>query len=349
VELSLAELAGRIGATLRGDGARKVTGCAELGSAGAAHVAFYANKKYKRDLAATRAAAVIVSDDDAALVPQGACALVAAQPYVAFAKASTLFHLALRKAPGRHGIVHGEAHPTAHVAEGAYVGPGARIGARTVLHPGVTVLDGAQIGDDCLLWPGVVVREGCVVGNRVILQPNVVIGSDGFGFAFDLEGDGEGPIHRKVPQAGIVRIEDDVEIGACSCVDRATLGETVIGRGVKIDNLVQVAHNVTVGPLALLVAQVGIGGSTEIGAGAILAGQVGVVGHVRVGDGARIGAQSGVINDVGDGETVAGYPSMPHALWLRAMAATRQLPELLKDLRRLQSRVEELERKLAET
>src|SRR5947209_4799078 len=184
----------------------------------------------------------------------------------------------------------------------------------------------ARIGDDCVLWPGAVVREHCIVGDRVILQPNSVVGSDGFGFAFDLEGDGKGPIHRKVPQAGIVRIEDDVELGACSCVDRATLGETVVGRGSKVDNLVQLAHNVKVGPRSLLVAQCGVSGSTELGAGVILAGQVGVVGHLKIGDGARVGAQSGVSRDLADGETLSGSPAIPHRDWLRMVAAMPKVP-----------------------
>jgi UDP-3-O-[3-hydroxymyristoyl] glucosamine N-acyltransferase len=167
----------------------------------------------------------------------------------------------------------------------------------------------------------------------------VVIGSDGFGFAFDPSG----PAHVKVPQIGTVRIEDDVEVGAGSCIDRATTGETVVGRGTKIDNLVQIAHNVRVGPLSILCAQVGISGSTEIGQGVVLAGQVGVVGHVHVGDGARIAAQSGVPHDVPPGATVSGYPAVEHALWLRQSAALKQLPELLRELRELRSRVAALE------
>ena len=179
----------------------------------------------------------------------------------------------------------------------------------------------------------------------MILQPNCVVGSDGFGFALDLEGDGQGPMHRKVPQAGIVRIEDDVEVGACTCIDRATLGETVIGRGTKIDNLVQVAHNVKVGPLSLLVAQCGISGSTELGQGVILAGQVGVVGHLKLGDGARVGAQSGVSRDLADGETVSGSPAIDHRDWLRLSAALPKLADLLKQVRKLEKRIEELERR----
>ena len=348
MQLSLAELGPRIGAIVRGDGALCVTGVAELSAAGPAQLAFYSNGRYKKDLQATRAAAVIVGEADEALVPAGAARLIAPQPYVAFAKASAIFFGGPAAGPGvRRGALvdeSAEVDPSAAVFPGAYVGPGARIGKGTTLHAGVRVLEGARIGDGCTLWPGAVVRERCVLGDRVVLQPNSVIGSDGFGFAFDLEGDGQGPIHRKVPQAGIVRVEDDVEIGACTCVDRATLGETVIGRGTKIDNLVQIGHNVKVGPLSLVVAQVGISGSTEIGAGVVLAGQVGIAGHVKVGDGARIGGQSGIYNDVPDGAVYTGTPARPHREFLRSMAALYQLPALLKEIRRLSERVEALEK-----
>jgi UDP-3-O-[3-hydroxymyristoyl] glucosamine N-acyltransferase len=347
-QLSLQELARRIGAEVRGGGRGDISGVAPLESAGPSQIAFYANPRYRKELAATRAGAVIVSDDDAAHVPAGAARLVAAQPYVAFAKASALFHDELVLEPGvQHGALidaSARVHATAAISPGAYVGPNATIGARTTLHSGARVLDGARVGEDCVLWPGVVVRESCVVGNRVILQPNAVVGSDGFGFAFDLEGEGNGPMHRKVPQAGIARIEDDVELGACSCVDRATLGETVIGRGTKIDNLVQIGHNVRVGPLCLIVAQVGISGSTELGQGVILAGQVGVVGHLKMGDGSRAGARAAVAHDVGDGETVSGYPAIAHREWLRMSAALPRVADLLRDVRKLQKRVEQLER-----
>jgi UDP-3-O-[3-hydroxymyristoyl] glucosamine N-acyltransferase len=346
-QLSLQELARRIGADLRGSGSQ-VSGVAPLETAGPAQVAFYANPRYRKELAATRAGAVIVSDEDAAHVPAAAARLVAAQPYVAFAKASALFHEELVVEPGiqRGALVDESAqvHPTAAISPGAYVGPGAKIGARTVLHAGARVLDCAEVGEGCVLWSGSVVRERCILGDRVVLQPNAVVGSDGFGFAFDLEGEGRGPMHRKVPQAGIVRVEDDVEVGACSCIDRATLGETVIGRGTKIDNLVQVAHNVRVGPLCLLVAQCGISGSTELGQGVILAGQVGVVGHLRIGDGARVGAQSGVAHDIAEGETVSGSPAVAHRDWLRVSAALPRVSELLREFRKLQQRVELLEK-----
>jgi len=346
--LSLSELAGRIGAELRGEGARRVSGVASLASAAPEHVAFYANTRYLSELQRCAAGAVIVSEEDASRVPVGAARLVAAQPYVAFAKASALFHRELEVArgvqPGAWVDASAEVHPTAAVLAGAYVGPGARVGARTTLHSGARVLHFAQVGQDCILWPGAVVRERCLVGDRVILQPNCVVGSDGFGFAFDLEGEGHGPMHRKVPQAGIARVEDDVEVGACTCIDRATLGETIIGRGTKIDNLVQVAHNVRVGSLSLLVAQCGISGSTELGQGVVLAGQVGVIGHLKLGDGARVGAQSGVARDLDGGETVSGSPAIPHRDWLRLSAALPRLPELIRQVRKLSQRVEELER-----
>jgi len=348
-QLGLEELARRVGAEVRGDGARRVRGVAGLDEAGPEEVAFYANPRYREELSRTRAAAVIVAEDEAKLVPPGAAQLVAAQPYVAFAKASAIFHPEERPPSGVHPSAQvgagAEVDPSASVAAGCIVGRGARIGARTVLHAGASVLDEARVGADCILWTGAVVRDRCVLGDRVVLQPNAVVGSDGFGFAFDLEGEGQGPLHRKVPQAGIARIEDDVELGACTCVDRATLGETVVGRGTKVDNLVQIGHNVRIGPLSLVVAQVGISGSTEVGAGVILAGQVGIVGHVKIGDGARIGAQSGVPGDVPEGETWSGYPAMPHREWLRTVVALPRLPELIKQIKKLEARVAQLEKK----
>jgi len=346
-QLSLEELARQIGAEVRGDGARRVRGVAGLADAGPEDVAFFANPRYRAELKQTRAAAVILAEDEAELAPKSAARLVAPQPYVAFAKASALFHSPERPPAGAHATAQvaagAEIDPTASVGAGCIVGRAARIGPRTILYPGSAVLDEARIGADCVLWTGAVVRERCVLGDRVVLQPNAVVGSDGFGFAFDLEGEGAGPIHRKVPQAGIARIEDDVELGACTCVDRATLGETVIGRGTKVDNLVQIGHNVRIGPLSLIVAQVGISGSTEIGSGVVLAGQVGIVGHVKIGDGARIGAQAGVPNDVPEGATYTGYPAMPHREWLRTMAALPRVPDLLKQVRKLEARIAELE------
>ena len=341
---TVAELAARVGAEVQGDGAVRVEGVAPLEDAGPAQLSFFSNRKYRRAVEAARAGAVVV--EPGAEVPAGRTVLRARNAYLAFAKISTLFHPAREAVPevSPAAAIHPTArvHPTAQVMPLASVGARAEIGARTLLFPGAHVGEEARVGQDCLVYQNVVVRERCVVGDRVILQPGCVIGADGFGFAFDPEGEGAGPRHFKVPQIGTVVIEDDVEIGANTCVDRATLGATRVGRGAKIDNLVQIAHNVQVGPLSLLMSQVGVAGSTKLGMGVIAAGQVGIVGHVDIGAGARLGAQSGVMNDVPAGETVAGAPSRPHAQWLKMMAALDLLPEMRKELRELRKELDRL-------
>jgi len=342
---TLAELAARVGGRVEGDGAIAVTRVMPLEAADAGDISFFANRKYKARLEATRASAVIAAEGEP--MPSGPAVLRAANPYLAFAKISTLFHppreAVPEVAPGAVVDESARVHPSAQVMPLAYVGPGVEVGARTILHPGVVLAEGSRVGEDCILYPNVVVRERCVVGNRCILQPGAVVGADGFGFAFDMEGeDGSGPRHYKVPQAGTAELEDDVEIGANACVDRATLGRTLVAKGAKIDNLVQIAHNVEVGPLSLLAAQTGIGGSTRLGMGVACAGQVGLVGHIEVGDGARLGAQAGVSNDVPAGETYTGYPAGPHAEWLRQMAGVKKLPELLKQVRELEREVKKL-------
>lgn len=347
--VALGELAQLAGGEVRGDPSLVIRGVAGLAEAGPSDIAFFTNPRYRAQYEATRAGAVIV--DAAAAEEKGAppCAkLVARHPYVAFAKISAYFHPPARHPPGVHerAVVEegAQVDPAARVMPLAYVGRGAIVGPRAVLHPGAVIEAGASIGADTVVHANAVVRERCVVGARCILHPGVVIGADGFGFAFDMEAE-EGPVHRKVPQIGIVRVEDDVEIGANTCIDRATLGETVIGRGTKIDDLVMIAHNVRVGPLCILVSQAGVAGSTELGAGVTLAGQAGVVGHLKVGDMARVGAQSGVISDVEPGATVAGSPALPHREWLRVVAAQRQVPDLLREVRELRRRLEALEKR----
>jgi len=338
----LSELAACVGGQVEGNPALEISGVNGLAEAGPTEISFYADGRYRSELEATRAAAVLA--DAGADVGQRACLRVA-NPHLAFAKISALFNPRPSFAPGlaEGAQVHplARVHPEAAVMSGATVERGASVGARSVLFPGVYLGENAAVGEDCLLYPNVTVRERCRVGARVILHAGCVIGADGFGFAFDPSV----PAHVKVPQAGIVRIEDDVEVGACSCIDRATFGETVIGRGTKIDNLVQIAHNVKVGELAILCGQVGISGSTEVGSGAVLAGQVGVVGHVRIGSMAKVGAQAGVSNSVPDGATVTGYPAIDHRVWLRSSVAFEHLSELIKDLRELKRRVQELEKK----
>jgi UDP-3-O-[3-hydroxymyristoyl] glucosamine N-acyltransferase len=345
VTFGLSELAARVGGEVVGEGGLRLEGVAALEDATPAQISFFSNRKYRKAFEASRAGAVVVEPDEK--VPSGRTVLRVRNAYLAFARITTLFHPPREALPevAPEAVVHPSArvHPASQVMPLVSIGPGAEVGARTILHPGVQIGEGARVGEDCLLHANVVIREGCIIGNRVILQPGVVIGSDGFGFAFDPEGEGQGPRHYKFPQVGHVVVEDDVEIGANTCVDRAALGVTRIGRGTKIDNLVQIAHNVEVGPLSLLVAQVGVSGSSKLGMGVIVAGQVGIVGHLTIGDGARIGAQSGVGHDLEPGATVSGSPAIAHQTWLKAVASFEHLPEMRRELTRLRKEVERLQ------
>ena len=343
---TVAELAAKVGGAVEGDGAARVERVAPLEEAGPGAVSFFSNKKYRGAFEASRAAAVIVEPGEE--VPAGRTVIRAANPYLAFAKVSTLFNPPRPAAAGisPQAFVHPTAavDATAEVMPFAYVGPGAAVGARTTLHPGAHVGEGARVGADCVLYPNVSVRDACVVGDRVILQPGCVIGSDGFGFAFDPQGEGKGPRHYKVPQIGNVVVEDDVEIGACTTVDRAALGSTVVGRGAKIDNLVQIAHNVRVGPLSIIVSQVGVSGSTKLGMGVVLGGQAGITGHLTIGDGAKIAAQSGVMEDVEPGAVLLGSPARPRGDAMRIHVSMARLPELVRKVRDLEKQLAKLEK-----
>lgn len=342
MELTLGEIAQRIGAELIGDPSIRIHSVAGIREAGQGEITFVSNPKYQVFLGQTRASAVIVRTHEGPADPPR---LVAADPYAAFLTLLDVFSPAPEVPPaGIHpsAIVHGSARIGAEVAVGPHVvvEAGASIGDRTVLMSGTYIGHRSEVGQDCRFYPNVVVREDIQVGARVTLHPGVVVGADGFGFSK------EDDRLRKVPQIGRVVIEDDVEIGANSAIDRATLGITRIGRGTRIDNLVHVAHNVEIGPHSILCAQVGISGSTRIGARVILAGQAGLVGHVEVGDGARVGAQSGVTKSIPAGESVSGYPATSHAKAQRAYASLRQLPETQRQVRELSRRIEELERLL---
>jgi UDP-3-O-[3-hydroxymyristoyl] glucosamine N-acyltransferase len=342
---TLAELAALVGGEVSGDGSLQITGVAPLEEAGPGQVSFFANKRYRAAFEASRAEAVIVGIDERA--PAGRNLLRAANPYLAFAKVTTHFHPAPVAVAGISPRA--DVHPTARVDPTAQVGPfvsvgaGTVIGARTILRPGVQVGEQVRIGADCLLHANAVVREGSLLGDRVILQPGCNIGGDGFGFATDLEGVGQGPRHFKVPQSGIVVLEDDVEIGAGTCVDRAALGVTRVGRGTKIDNLVQVGHGVTLGPLCILAAGAAVAGSTRIGMGVAIWGQAGLVGHIEVGDRANISAQAGVMRDVAPGERLAGTPAVAERTWARGMAAMERFNDMRRDLIELKRKVAALE------
>jgi UDP-3-O-[3-hydroxymyristoyl] glucosamine N-acyltransferase len=335
--VKLSELAAALDASLRGDGSVEVTRVAGIDDAGPGDLTFVSNPRYTARLATTRASAVIVAPDVATPLPS----LLSGNPYLSFARAVALLDPRALPGAGIHSSAQlaGDAVLGTGVHVGAFVAIGARvrIGARCVLHPHVVLYDDVVLGDDCELHSGVQVREGCRLGQRVVVQNGAVIGSDGFGFARDDAGR-----YAKIPQRGIVVIEDDVEIGALAAIDRAALKETRIGRGSKLDNLVQVGHSVSIGEDTVLAGQVGIAGSTKIGNRVTLAGQVGVAGHLSVGDGAIASAQTGIPHDIEAGAFVSGYPAIENRGWLKASALFPRLPEFLKRLRELERRVEEL-------
>lgn len=337
---TLEELAAVVDGRVIGDGSASIKGVAPIEEAGPGDITFVADRKYLKFVASTRASAVIVRDE---MDAGGKNLLVVRNPQSAFSRIIDILRPPVPPPPG--------VHPKAEVHAGAVLGKdvsvqaftvieeGARIGDRSVFYPGVYVGRGAKIGSDVILYPGVSVREGCVIGDRVIVHSNAVIGSDGFGYYR------EGARYFKIPQRGIVRIEDDVELGACVTVDRAALGETVIGRGTKIDNLSQVAHNVVIGEDTIIISQTGIAGSTRVGSRVQLGGQVGVVGHIEIGDNSMVGAKSGIVQDVPAGSVLSGIPAIPHAEWLRAQSVYAKLPELKKRVAELEKRLESLEGK----
>jgi UDP-3-O-[3-hydroxymyristoyl] glucosamine N-acyltransferase len=335
--VKLRELAGRLGCELLGDGETDVAGVAGLEQAGPGDLTFLANPRYAQKLATTRASAVIVARGQESALPR----LVSDNPYLSFASAVALLRPPLAPEPGVDPSA--RVHPTAqlgpgvHVGALAVVGANVRIGARSVLRPHVVLYEGVEVGEDCVLHSGVHVREGCRLGHRVVVQNGAVIGGDGFGFAKD--GDGR---YQKFPQVGIVVIEDDVEIGALTAIDRAALGETRIGRGSKLDNLVQVGHSVSVGANTVLCGQVGIAGSSRVGSNVTLAGQVGVAGHLTIGYGVIATAQTGIPSSVEKGKVVSGYPAIDNRAWLKSSAVFARLPELQRRLRELERLVESL-------
>lgn len=333
--MKLAEIASRLGATLEnGDPETEITGVAGIEEASAGQITFVANPKYAAAAKSTAASAVIVAQD---FPPISASMLRSSDPYLTFARAINLFYQPPAYRPG--------VHPTAVIADSAKIGSNAHIGAYVVID------DNVEIGDNAVLLPHVVlyreakignnffahahsvVREHCRLGDNIILQNGAVVGSDGFGFARD----GQHWDHHweKITQSGIAVLEDEVEVQANSCIDRASVGETRIRRGAKVDNLVQVGHGSKVGEHTLLCAQVGLAGSTVVGKNAILAGQVGVAGHCKIGDGVIVTAQSGTHGDIPAGSMVSGSPAFDHKQWLRAVGIFNKLPEFAKSVRAL--------------
>jgi UDP-3-O-[3-hydroxymyristoyl] glucosamine N-acyltransferase len=338
----LKELALWVDGTVVGDGEIEISGVAAIEEARAGEITFISNPKYLSNLNTTGASAVIVSKE----VTQADKALLCVtHPKLAFARILTLFS----QEPYQPRGIDSNAwvSPTAKLGKDltlypfVYIGDRCSIGDRVTLYPGVYVGEDSSIGEDSILYPNVSVYSRTLIGSRVILHSGVVVGSDGFGY------EKEGRKNVKIPQVGRVEIEDDVEIGANTTIDRATFSKTVIRKGVKIDNLVQVAHNVTIGEDSIIVAQVGISGSTKIGSNVTLAGQVGVVPQVDLGDNVMVGAQAGVTHDLPANQGYLGSPALPHREFLRAITTFPKLPEMKKTLLDLEKRIEKMEEALS--
>ena len=334
----LADLANDLGAEVFGDGDLEVCGVRPLDTARTEHLSFLHNPKYVKEAQSSGAGAILVAEPDS--LP-GRNLLVCPEPYLALARVLEIFHPVARPEPG--------VHPSAVVADGVFVGEGVNIGPLASVAEGATIGDrsvvgagcvlgrGVEIGADCVLHPRVVVEDRCKIGDRCVVNSGTVIGSDGFGYA-TVDG-----THHKVRQVGIVVLEDEVELGSNVCVDRAALGETRIGRGTKVDNLVQIAHNVEIGEHCLLVAQSGISGSTQIGHHTVFAGQSGCSGHLKIGSGVVLAARAAAFKDVPDGATIAGAPARPHREWLKANANLQRLDGLRAKVKMLEERLADLE------
>ncbi|MBI5198252.1 MAG: UDP-3-O-(3-hydroxymyristoyl)glucosamine N-acyltransferase [Nitrospirae bacterium] len=337
---TLGEIADCLKGTLvGGEAGLTIQGVSPIREAQPGRITFVGHRRYLSDLEKTKASAVVIAND---LAPPDIRipSIRVANAYYAFAQLMALFYRLPMPPAGVHPQASvGKSRLGKEISIGPFVtvSDNAVIGDRVVLYPGVYVGEGVQIGEESLIYPQVTLREGVTIGKRVIIHSGSVIGSDGYGFVFH-----EGK-HHKILQAGGVVIEDDVEIGANVTIDRGTLGNTHIKRGTKMDNLVQIGHNVVVGEHTLLVAQSGISGSTELGNYVVLAGQAGVAGHLRISDNVRVSAKGGVTKDIPSGQTVSGFPAVPHRDWLKAQAVFQQLPELKEKIAALERRLAELQ------
>ena len=344
MKMTLAEIALFLGGTVVGADDTTINDIRSIEEAGEGDLTFIANKKYLKKLKLTKASVILVSPQT---VAEGKNLIIVNDPYVALGKLLALFY------PLKHGRsgVSSDAciedgaivSPEATIFPRAFIGKGAKIGKGTVIYPGVFIGRDTLIGENSILYANVTVYHSCVIGSRVILHSGVVIGADGFGFA------SPGNKNTKIPQVGFVQIDDDVEIGANTTIDRATLGRTWIQRNVKIDNLVQIAHNVVIGENSVIAAQTGISGSTKIGCGVIMGGKVGIVGHITIGDHAMIGASSGIHKNIPPGQIGGGTPFLPIKEWLKMESCKVRLPDMRTKLEQLIKQVKQLEEKINET
>jgi UDP-3-O-[3-hydroxymyristoyl] glucosamine N-acyltransferase len=337
---TLSEIAAFLDGSVSGDGGVMIERIRVIDEAGPGDITFVSNPKYRKKMHTSGASAIIVAPGTAC---PGKNLLIVGDPYIALGRLLALFHPEDEETAGisQNATIEAGADvsPEATVYPGVHVCRGACVEKQAVLYPGVFVGRDAVIGEASVLYPGVTVYRRCRIGRRVVLHAGVIVGSDGFGFALP------GRENRKIPQIGYVQIDDDVEIGANTTIDRGALGRTWIQKGVKIDNLVQIAHNVVIGEYSVIVAQVGISGSAQLGKGVVVGGQAGIVGHIRIGDGVMAAARAGVHKDIPPGQIVAGSPHMPHREWLKMEACLPKLPEMRETLAALQRRVAILEEK----
>jgi UDP-3-O-[3-hydroxymyristoyl] glucosamine N-acyltransferase len=341
VEITLKEIAALLGGTIVGNDDIIIENIRPIEEAGERDITFIANTKYLKQLQTTEASAILVTSQ---MQAEGKNLVIVDDPYVAFGKLLNIFY------PVEHGyngiskdayIEEGaDISPEATVFPRAYISRGVKIEKGVVIYPGVFVGSNTCVDENTILYANVTVYSGSLIGKRVILHSGVVVGGDGFGFA------APGKSNSKIPQVGFVQIDDDVEIGANSTIDRGTLGKTWIGRNVKIDNLVQIAHNVVIGENSVITAQVGISGSTKLGKSVIAGGQAGIVGHINIGDNVMIAAGSGIHKDIESGQIVAGFPQLPYRQWLKVEACRTKLPEMKKTLDELKRKIEILQKQI---
>lgn len=337
---TLSEIAVFLGGRISGDGGILIERIRGIDDAGEGDLTFVANPKYQKKMETTQASAILVASETACT---GKNLLIVEEPYIALGRLLALFHPEEEEETGinEHACIEAgtSISPDAVVYPGVHICRGARVESKAILYPGVFIGRDAVVGEDSILYPRVTLYRRCLIGRRVVIHAGAVIGTDGFGFARP------GQENLKIPQVGYVQIDDDVEIGANTTIDRGALGRTWIQRGVKIDNLVQIAHNVVIGEYSIVVAQVGISGSTQLGKGVVIGGQAGLVGHIRIGDHVIIAAGSGVHKNVAAGRVVAGAPHMPHGEWLKMEACRSKLPAMREALFALQRRIAALEEK----